>query len=157
MTVEEIRIATSITVAFLSKEIFAAIGPMTQSVKTEKDPRTAMIEPNSGMSIDTVTARKRKLIRSQATNTRLSERLSLRASVTDSFWSASKPSSGVWESRPHEASNARLRALVPRGNLVLCQKIRQVCGVQHKILAYKGVTTSIQSTSSFNIGLYPGT
>jgi hypothetical protein len=88
MTVEEIRIVTSITVAFLSKEIFAAIGPMTHSVKTEKDPRIAMIEPNSGTSIDTVTARKRKLIRSQTTNTRLSEQLSLRAWVTGSFWSA---------------------------------------------------------------------
>jgi hypothetical protein len=72
MIVEEIRIVTSMAVAFLSKEIFAAIGPMTHNVKTEKDPRIAIIEPNSGTSIDTVTARKRKLIRSQATNTRLS-------------------------------------------------------------------------------------
>jgi len=73
MTVEEIRIIMSIAVAFLSKEILAAIGPTTHNVKTEKDPRIAMIEPKSGTSIDTATARNTKLIRSQATNTRLSE------------------------------------------------------------------------------------
>lgn len=77
ITVEEIRIAMSIPVAFLSRVIFAAIGPTTHTEKTEKDPRIAIIESNSGTSIDTVTARRTKPIRSQAIKTRLSERLSL--------------------------------------------------------------------------------
>jgi hypothetical protein len=77
ITVDEIRIAMSITVGFLSRQIFAAIGPTTHNEKTEKDPTIAMIEPKSGTSIDTVTARRTKPIRSQAIKTRLSERLSL--------------------------------------------------------------------------------
>jgi len=77
ITVDGIRIAMSIVVAFLSRDIFAAIGPTTHNVKTEKDPRIAIIESKSGMSIDTVTARRTKPIRSQAIKTRLSEWLSL--------------------------------------------------------------------------------
>lgn len=85
MIIEEIKIVMSTAVAFLSKDIFAAIGPITHKANTVKDPTIAMIEAKLGMSIDTATARQTKVIRSQATNTRLSERLRLRARITDGF------------------------------------------------------------------------
>ena len=85
MVVEAIKIVTSTAVTFLSRDIFAAIGPITHSANTEKDPRTAMIEPKSGMSIDTATARQTKVIRSQATSARLRERLRLRDRIKDGF------------------------------------------------------------------------
>ena len=60
-------------------------------------------------------------------------------------------------SRPHKASNAKLSGLVLRANLVLRPEIRLISENQNAISAYKGVTTSIQSASLFNAGLYPGT
>ena len=85
MTIEDVKIPTSTIVASPSKDIFAAIGPITHNTNTEKDPRIAMIVPKSGTSIDTATVRQTMLIRSQAINTRLRERLSFRTQVTGSF------------------------------------------------------------------------
>jgi hypothetical protein len=122
MAVETTKIVTSAVVAFLSKDIFAAIGPITHRTKTEKDPRMAMIEPKLGTRIDTITARQTKVIRSQATSRRLRERLRLRAKITDDFGSASKASTGALQSMPNKASNAIFSGLVLRANLVLCPK-----------------------------------
>ena len=66
------------------------MGPITHNMKTEKDPRTAMIEPKSGTSIDTATARQTMAIRSQAINIRLSERLNLQADVACGFLTTSE-------------------------------------------------------------------
>jgi hypothetical protein len=122
MAIETTKVVTSAVVAFLSKDIFAAIGPITHREKTEKDPRMAMTEPKLGTRIDTTTARQTKTIRSQATSRRLSERLRLRAKITDDFGSASKGSTGALESIPDKTSNAIFSGLVLRANLVLCPK-----------------------------------
>lgn len=85
MAIEAIMRSRSTIVAFLSKDTFAAIGPITHNAKTVKDPRMAMIEPKSGTRMDTVTARQARLMRSQTINTRLSEQLNLRARVMHDF------------------------------------------------------------------------
>lgn len=74
MTIEIVKIIRSTAVVSLSKDIFAAIGPITHNANTEKDPTIAMIVPKSGTSIETVTARQTILIRSQAINKRLKDR-----------------------------------------------------------------------------------
>ena len=47
-----------------ANEPFANTGPMTQIKKAENDPRNAMIASNSGMTMDTMTARKVTSVRS---------------------------------------------------------------------------------------------
>jgi hypothetical protein len=84
MTIEDVKITTS-TIVVSPKDIFAAIGPITHNTNTEKDPRIAMTVPKLGTSIDTTTVRQTMLIRSQAINTRLRERLSFRTQVTGGF------------------------------------------------------------------------
>jgi hypothetical protein len=81
-----------------------------------------MIEPKSGTSIDTTTARQTREIRSQAINTRLSERLNLQANVAHGFRSTSEL--GVWQSRPSKDSNAMFSGRVARENFVLSPKVR---------------------------------
>ena len=117
MTIEVVKIITSTTVISPTREIFAAIGPITHNANTEKDPTIAMIVAKSGTRIDTVTARQTILIRSKTTNKRLTER---RVQIAGDFWSASRSSFRVSVSRPHKASNAILSGLVPRANFVLC-------------------------------------
>lgn len=90
--IEEVRITTSTIFIFSSKDIFATIGPITHSTNTEKDPRIAMIVPKSGTSIDTVTARQTRPIRSKMINTRLSERLNFRDWDIGDFGSVSRSS-----------------------------------------------------------------
>lgn len=85
MTIEDVKITTSTIFASPSKDIFATIGPITHNTNTEKDPKIAMIVPNSGTSIDTATARQTMPIRSQTINTRLRGRLNFRAWIIGDF------------------------------------------------------------------------
>ena len=64
LTTAKIINPTSCTAKRRSKAIFAATGPMTQRTNAEKAPTKAIMEPNSGMKMDTATVRQAKTDRS---------------------------------------------------------------------------------------------
>lgn len=71
--------------------ILAATGPMTHSTNAEKDPTKAIIELNSGMKMDTATARHAKTVRS----TKMRKGLKIRSFFVPTFETSSPAPVGL--------------------------------------------------------------